>query len=378
MSTNRPTLVPVDTIVGMLRDAADRLAAELLPAGRREGAEWVEACTSRGGLGDSLRVHIGPGPRRGVWAHFAAGQSGDALDLIAYLRTRGDKGAAIAWAKAWLGLEGADAATLQRHQARTAQAAAKASHEAEVEAAQRRNAAHAMYLAAQPIAGTPVERYLEGRGLAVRRLGFPLNALRYHPGLHCPITNRKWPGMVAAITGPDGKFLATHRTFLEVQADGRVTKAPIFDAGGKPQAKRVLGGYRGGTIRLWRGTVTDPATGEIKQARRLSDCKSGVVVDITEGIEDGLSVALADNEARVLVAISVANMAAIKLPECVETIALWRQNDPLGSEADQAVRRAIAAWQAQGKRVADLAPPEGVKDVNEMAQANAVRLGGAA
>ena len=368
----RPALLPIDQIVGMLRDAADRLARDLLPGGHRDGQEWREARTGKGGLGDSLSVNIGSGPRRGVWAHHAAGESGDALDLICYLRTHGDKKAAIGWAKAWLGIEGVvpaavdDAALVASREQRAEAGAA--------EARRRRAAAQAIYLSGSPIGGTAVERYLAGRGLDVRRLAFPLRALRFHPALWDRHTRRNWPAMVAAVSGGDGAFLATHMTYLEALDGGAVRKAPIADPerGGAPACKRVLGSFRGGAIRLWRGMRVDPETGEFRQARRLAGCKPGSQwVDLTEGIEDGLTVALADAEARVLVAVSVSNMGNLVLPAAVGGVVLWRDNDAPGSKAAMAIDAAAARFAQAGLRVAECRPPAGVKDANEMAQAGA-------
>lgn len=378
MTNARPSLLPVDQIVAMLQARVDTLVRELLPAGHRDGHEWREARTTQGGLGDSLSVHLGHGDRCGVWMHGAAGESGDLIDLITYLRTNGSKKDAIAWAKAWLGLDGANAQALAQHQAAAQQRIAHDTAADAEDAEKRRRAAHAIYLAASPLeaAVSPAEIYLAGRGLPVRRLPFPVHALRCHPSLWDRHTERRWPALIGAVTGADGKFLAAHMTYLDVQRDGSVRKAPIVDAGGASAAKRVLGRYRGGAIRLWRGTVTDPDTGEIKQARRLAQCKDGQTVDITEGIEDGLTVALSDQETRVLVAISVANISNIGLPPCVTSVVLWRQNDAPGSPAEASFDRAMASFRARGLLVADCRPPPEFKDANEMACANGVRQGG--
>jgi hypothetical protein len=376
VTERRSHLVPIDAIVRGLTDRIEDLCRVLLPAGRRDQDEWREASTRVGGLGDSFSVNITRGSRRGVWSHYGAGRFGDALDLVAYVRFNDDKRAAIDWAKAWLGLDGSNPEALKAATmapARDPNADAKAREETQ----NSRNAAHSIYLSGGAIEGSPVEGYLLGRGLDVRRLGFPLKAIRCHPGLWDRYTARKWPAMVAAITSVDGKFLAVHRTFLEVLRDGSVRKAPIVDDKGGVSNKRALGAYSGGVIRLWRGTRVDPDTGEIKQARRLAQCKSGVWVDLTEGIEDGLTVAIADPEARVLCAVSVSNMGKVRLPACVEGVVLWRQNDAPGSEAENAMNKVVQHFQAEGKRVADCRPPAGIKDANDMVrEANDVRLKG--
>lgn len=60
--------------------AAD-VAAMLLPAGKRHGAEW-KAGSVAGDAGGSLSVRL-TGAKRGVWKDFATGEGGDLLDLFA-------------------------------------------------------------------------------------------------------------------------------------------------------------------------------------------------------------------------------------------------------------------------------------------------------
>ena len=101
----------------------------------------------------------------------------------------------------------------------------------------------------------------------------------------------------------------------------------------------------------------------------MSACKSGVWVDLTEGIEDGLTVALADPEARVLVGVSISNMASISLPDCVDGVVLWRDNDAPDSAAARDYARVREHFESMGKRVAEVCAPEGFKDVNDMVRA---------
>jgi hypothetical protein len=368
MTGNVTPLVPIRVITDGLRDNCERLVRELLPNGSREHHEWREASKSKGGLGDSLCVHIGGGKSRGLWMMCGGAESGDLLDLIAFLKFSGSKKDAIAWAKAWLGLDGGDPEALKRAQSQPARAASSEPDDQDAE--QRRNGAWGIYLAsAANIIDTPAHAYLRGRGADVARLPYPVRALRFHPNLWERTSNRKWPAMVAAMTGSGGQFMAVHRTYLEVLSDGRVRKAPVFDDKGKNVAKRTFGNFKGAAIRLWRGTRVDPKTGEVKQARRLSELQSGVWVDVIEGIEDGLSVALADNEARVLCAGSVGNLRNIKLPPCVEGVVLWRDNDAPGCLADIAAAKAAEHFAAMGKRVTEVRVPADYKDVNAWLQA---------
>ena len=70
--------IPIPEIVDRLTGNAEALCRELLPNGRREGAEW--RCGSvQGEPGKSLGVHLA-GAKAGIWSDFASGSKGDPLD----------------------------------------------------------------------------------------------------------------------------------------------------------------------------------------------------------------------------------------------------------------------------------------------------------
>lgn len=348
-SAQRSGLVDVGEVARMLNRRADQLARDLLPHGKKVGAEWV--CGGFAGEpGTRLSVRL-TGSKGGVWSNFATGAAGDALDLVAQARFGGDKRQALAWARGWLGLE-TTGVPLPASAARadtSAEEAARAQAEAE-EAAQARSNALRVWLSARPVLrDTPVERYLAGRGIALAELGRAPRAIRFHPGLWHRASERHWPAMVTAVTAPDGAFCTTHRTWLAVRDDGSVGKAPI-----EPQ-KAVMSGYRGAAIRLWRG-----ATG-----RAWRDAAADEVLDVTEGIEDGLSVVMAAPECRVCAAVALPNIGALVPPPAVRTLRIWQQRDTKPA-AIEGFRRAVAAQQAAGRAVLLPPLPEGIKDVNDL------------
>lgn len=114
--------------------------------------------------------------------------------------------------------------------------------------------------AARSIEGTPVTRYLTGRGLTV-----PGNAdLLFHPDLTHWETKTGYPAMLGQVRDRDGAVIGLHRSFLAI--DGAlVTKAPI------DKAKKMLGRVAGGAVRL----------AELGDGDRLA---------LSEGIETGLAV----------------------------------------------------------------------------------------
>jgi len=332
-------------IARMLAGRIGQLVHELLPNGRREGVEW--RCGSVAGeRGHSLSVHLA-GRKSGVFCDFATGEGGDALDLVAAVLFRGGKAAAIAWARRWLGLGDGPVPATQRRQA----ADTRAADDADVE--RRRALAQALWLAAAPrLAGTPVDDYLAGRGIALAELGRQPRALRYHPALWCQEVGAKLPAMVAAITDGNGEHSATHRTFLARRRDGVWTKAPLRDA------KKSLGQVRSGSIRIWRGA----------SARSLRDAPQGDSVALAEGIETALSVALIYPELRVLSAVSVGNMMAIALPPAISTVYLICDNDGANPDTARALQRAVDRFAGEGRAVKLARSPIG-SDMNDLLQA---------
>lgn len=193
-------------------------------------------------------------------------------------------------------------------------------------------AAEAIWRASGPASGTPVERYLAGRGLTL-----PLPAaLRYHPALRHPSGGR-WPAMVALVTaGVGGEPVGIHRTF--VARDGR-GKAPV------EPAKMLLGACRGGAV-------------------RLADATDHVMVG--EGIESVLSV-IQEMGKPGWAALSTSGLRALPLPETIAKVILLADGDAPGEAAAQdAARR----WLREGRRVRIARPPEGL-DFNDVLLATA-------
>jgi hypothetical protein len=343
------TLLDVGEIARMLDARADTLARELLPDGRRAGHEWVARNPWRADRKPgSFSVHLS-GAKSGLWRDFAADEHGDMLDLVAKTLFGGDKKSAIQWALRWLHIENGDPAAIAQVR-RATPTAAERDHEAEREAADRRQAAFRIWLTGlKELRDTPVDRYLAGRGILLNELRRVPRSIRFHQGLWHKPSEKKWPAMVTYIAGADGHFGACHRTWLEIQSDGSVRKAPVEDP------KRTLGSFAGGCIHLWRGASD----------KSLKDAPAGEIVDITEGIEDGLSVARAVPESRVLCAVSLSNVGGVVLPPAIKGVRLWRDNDTAPG-AIAAFSRAAGAHLAAGREVLVVRVPDGLKDVNDL------------
>jgi hypothetical protein len=143
--------------------------------------------------------------------------------------------------------------------------------------------------------------------------------------------------MVAAITAPNGQLVAIHRTWLIVDPVD-VWKAPIPDHHGPSGgAKRTLGRYAGGWIRLWRGSTRRPW--------RLM--QPGEIAMVGEGIEDTLGVFPRNRTGAPLCSVSLSSMLVLELSPETDTVVLLRQNDTRGSDADKLLRKVISRWVAE-------------------------------
>lgn len=349
-------LIDIKTIVDLLTQRIEAVAAEVLPRGHREGHDWVEASTARGGIGDSLRVCIS-GARAGTWAHFAANndKKGDPLELISYVLFDGDKRKAIAWAKSYLGLDGADPARIKQARLRAAAARKDAAEQEKKQRAETQKYVKALWLRAEAnIINTAVDYYLRGRGIDIRHLAHFPRALRFARDLKHKNGNY-YPAMIAAIVNNAGEHVAVHRTYLQQADNFGVVKADLGDG-----AKMVLGSYAGGYIPISRGA----------SGKSLRDAPAGDRVILCEGIEDGLTLALAQPDARVLAAISVNNFKNIILPDTVCTVVVAADNDDEGSAAANALEDAVQGFIDQGRDVY-VVRARGAKDFNDMLRGQA-------
>lgn len=354
-------LMDVGDIEAMLEDRIESLCHELLPNGIKQGHEWCTSNLTDARTGSySLRVHVGNGAKRGWWKDFSSHEGGDALKLVAAVLFGGDIKRAIVWAKSWLRLDDEDPQRIEQHRLEARGRAEGRAAEAEKERGRAIAYARARWHQGVPIAGTPVEAYLVGRGIDFRSLGKAPGVIRYHPALQYGYQGPKGPGMVAMITALDGTHVATHRTWLRPDGSGKADLG--LDARGRPNdPKKVMGPYWGGHIPLWKGVHRCP----------LKDIPAGTDVYVSEGIEDGLTAACADPSLRIIAGISVGNFVDIALPAQMGALIFLKQNDPAGSEADRMMTRAVKAHRAQGRKVLFVMPPKGVKDLNDLA-----RMGG--
>lgn len=325
---------------------------------RKAGAEQTGLCPFHSDKRDgAFMVNDG----KALFKCFACGATGDVIDFLQ--RHRGIEFIeALKALEADAGLAAMDFTDPAKiREAEEARARREAEQEAESDAKRKRGAA--MWFGAAELAKTPAADYLAGRGIRLGQLGAWPSSLRYVPDAWCrelqergePREACKIPAMIAGVWRLDGVMLGCHRTYLDIgglYADPRqpVRKAALTDA------KLTLGPSLGGYIPLQKG----------ESKKSLAQVPEGTDIYLSEGIEDGLSVALGKPEARVIAGVSLSKLGAVQLPPQMGALVMIAQRDPDDSAAAAAFERAIAAHQKQGRTVRLMWPPEGFKDFNDL------------
>ncbi|MCK4945538.1 MAG: toprim domain-containing protein [Alphaproteobacteria bacterium] len=341
--------ISASEIAQMLASRIEMLCHELLPGGVREGVEWrVGSCA--GEKGKSMAVRI-KGSRLGVWSDFSSGEKGDALDLVAAVLFRGSKKDALSWSKSWLGIDTLDHSRLEQRRREVKVEADKKSKDAAEEAKKKRTVARKMWLEAESdILKTPVHLYLLGREIDIRTLPKLPRALRYAM-TYCAEKKTDLPTMLAAVIDGKGKQIATHRTWLSDQPDGKWKKADLVTS------KKVLGGFVSGIIPLNRGA----------SGKSLQKAPEGDHIIIAEGIETALSLAVCCPEKRVIAAVAVNNIANLDLPKTISQVTLAVDNDGENAQSGKAVNAAITRFMNEGRVVSVARSPVG-SDFNDQLQ----------
>jgi hypothetical protein len=341
-------------IARMLNANAAALARKLYPAGKEYGG-FFHIGSVEGEPGKSLKIRT-KGNRQGSWADYSRDPGdklgkGDMLKLLQLTVGNGDIKEAIREAKRFLGLDSMNPRAMEQFRDRTRAAAEKAERQAAGETERKRLNAVNLWGHAQPLEGSPAQSYLEGRGIDFAKLGHFPGALRYRHDVWSSEARRAMPAMVSLFVGGlDAKSKGAHVTYLERGQRGW-TKAPL------ETAKMIWSpAYWGAHIPLNKG-----AAGRMP----LRDVPAGTCVHISEGIEDGLTVAMADPALRLVAAGTLGNIGAMQLPGAVAALIIVGQHDKPGSPADGSLEKQIALHQAAGRRVSCIWPEPGFKDFND-------------
>lgn len=281
-------------IASALADQAETVCRHFLPNGRKQGNYWI-AGNIDGARGRSLVVRLAGTGRIGKWNDYSTGDHGDLLDIVQHRTGAATVTEAIALARAFLAFPDTPRSPKS--------AGAPDSYDGT--AVGRRIWQHC-----RPIADTHAEAYLNAR--AIRRCRFP--ALRFHPALTYRHEDRseRFPALVAAVTEPDGRIHAIHRTYLD---PSRPAKAAVA------HPRKTLGRVHGHAVRF----------------RNITPGNETLVV--AEGIETLLSIAAAMPTAASAAALSAGNLSAFTPPPDAQRIVIARDNDAAGASAAEQLRQ---------------------------------------
>lgn len=350
--------IKIDEIANALRADILNLCYAIGLQGKIDHNEFVAYNPTRADkhLG-SFRVCI-RGAKQGIWAEFASGERGDPLDLINYciFYNSTNKHEAIEWAKQFLGVASGHRGELEKVKQRAEEQKEKAEEEQKRENELFRRRAQKIYLDANSyIKGTPAELYFNARGIDFSVLKRYPKAIRFEKNCYYERDKRTgetiyMPAIVAAVNNEAGEFVAVHRTYLE-NING------IWHR----KNKKVLGAFAGSAIHLWRGKTRLPVS-KLAEAKDLDEIDRTLI--ICEGIEDGLSIAMACPEYRIWTALSVSNMKNVHIPKPIDTVIIAGDNDGEEHIATIYAEQAAQAFQQQGLTVL-IARPENAHDFND-------------
>ena len=291
---------PAAAVAAALAARAEEVCRRYLPNGRRLGRYWI--CGDLDGTrGRSLFVRLhGPGTP-GKWTDAATSEHGDLLDLIRHCSRAPTLRAALDEARSFLALppvpDNGPGAALPT--------ASDAPYDA-TEAARR------LWRRCRAIAGSHAERYLRARGLSRCRFA----ALRFHPALRYRegASVRRFPALVAAVTGSDGTITGVQRTWLDPRSPAKA---------GVATPRKALGRIHGLAVRF--GSPSDDAA-----------------LVVGEGIETVLSLVTAVPEITAAAALSAGSLGAFAPPAGIARLAIARDNDEDGALAAERLARRCA------------------------------------
>ncbi|MER9203544.1 toprim domain-containing protein [Mesorhizobium sp. M0933] len=227
--------VSASELARRLGEHAEAVCREYLSNGHRSGNYWMVGDV-RNTRGRSMHVRLKAvgGKAAGKWVDESSGEHGDLLDVIELSCGLVDFREVADEARRFLSMPlPSRQPAPQPLGAQRQPAASRGSPDA----------ARRLFAMSQPIAGTPAERYLAGRGIL---LSPRERALRFHPGCYYRdlVTGetRTLPALIAAVTSFDGKITGLQRTWLDPSGQG---KAQLADP------RRSLGHLLGNAI--WLG-----------------------------------------------------------------------------------------------------------------------------
>jgi Toprim domain len=310
-----------------LRNDAKALAQELVPGGKVHGHTYSSLPPHRSSDNPSaFAIYIG-GNKAGGWIDFVTEETGDALNLIMLVKGVSFKDA-VAWAEDRYGLRGLNDEQREALSREVVKRQAVVDEAAEEKRLKNIRNACRMFGEAIGIEGTVADRYLQSRGIDLALLPYrEIRWLRFLPKATYWMDKARpqMPAMIAGMVDGAGGMKACHLTFLK--ADG-TAKADVD----KP--KLMWPEVKGLVIRLNRGKLNCTAEWAAENGRT-----SPLV--LCEGIEDGLSLAVADPDLRVWAASSLSNLGNVPDHACASSFVVAQDNDWAKPQAQNAFTKAM-------------------------------------
>ena len=173
-------------------------------------------------------------------------------------------------------------------------------------------AARRLWRRCRAVDGSHAERYLRARGLSRCRFA----ALRFHPELRYREGSsvRRFPALVAAVTGDDGAITGVQRTWLDSRSPAKA---------GVANPRKALGRVYGLAVRF--GLPAD-----------------GAALVVGEGIETMLSLVTAVPEITAAAALSAGSLGAFAPPPGAARLVIARDSDEDGALAAERLARRCA------------------------------------
>lgn len=342
-----------------LLDRLEEIVRELVPGGHKSGSTYTAKNPARADRNAGSFVVWLRGVAAGGWKDYATGEQGDIIDLVCLAKAT-DRAGALEWAEDRLGMKSMPAET---RRAMEAAAVAKRHHdaaEAEQREARQIDRARKIFAEASPaLAGTPVETYLASRGIPLAELRHLEDNFRFLPAMEWWMgaedrdgrrqAGPRFPCLVSRMVDGAGIHKANHFTFIAPDGSG---KAKVS----KP--KLMFPATAGLVIRIARGQ------GNRNAETAGAGGHAGPCV-VMEGIEDGMSIALACPELRVWAAGSLPGILHLPDHAAVDGWIIVQDNDWGKDKARELFEKAVARIQSFGKPVSVVASTLG-KDMNDL------------
>lgn len=361
-----------DEVKELLKSRIEDLCAQLLPDGRRQGRLWVSHNPVTSDYSQSPEFKVALNQDVGAWKDWRSGDKGDVLRLISYVCGYENFADTMTWARKFLGLS-----TMRPAERAALDAEARKRAEDRKQAAEKARIFKIAKAEEKFLSGSP----FGGRSVA------ELQARRYFAGRKCPIEDvvnldaatfrfagdseywtraeyahedgRRWkvkdgprfPAIHSAMRAATGQVTACHVTFLDPVLPIKIS---LEDA----NAKLIFGEAKGSVIRISHGPE-NVAPELAKEEHPLIVC---------EGLETGLSLAIACPSARVWAAGSLSNMANVPLwLDCIPSVIVARDNNHGNRQAEKQLEGVLQALVAHGKPMTVIASMVG-DDFNDLAQ----------